>query len=40
MSIVFYVVQLDMRNDAIVGNWITELTPFKQFYCRQVSDSE
>ena len=29
--------QLDIKNDTIVGNWITELAPVKQ---AQVSDSE
>lgn len=40
MRIVFYVMQLDIKNDTIVGNCITELAPVKQFYSRQVGDSE
>lgn len=40
MRIVFYVMQLDIKNDTIVWNCITELAPVKQFYGRQVGDSE
>lgn len=32
--------QLDIKNDTIVGNCITELAPVKQFYGRQAGDSE